>query len=197
MRLPKTERIAKEKNMAQILDILEKEKQRTAESRCVVHLYQEGSFYRAYEWSAWLCHRFISPFKVTHRNMKGIEKTVLFIGFPVVSLQKHTPEGATVTNVDEKSVDVQFPNAMIPDDMTADMMLVDFEQWKASVPVAEPVQKKDKVEEVAQNRLSDTKLQPSITSIMQRIIAFPIENKTPMQCMSFLAETKQILASMI
>ena len=129
--------------------------------------------------------------------MKGIEKTVLFIGFPVVSLQKHTPEGATVTNVDEKSVDVQFPNAMIPDDMTADMMLVDFEQWKASVPVAEPVQKKDKVEEVAQNRLSDTKLQPSITSIMQRIIAFPIENKTPMQCMSFLAETKQILASMI
>ena len=38
----------------------------------VIHLFQEGSFYRAYEWSAWLMYRYFHEFKVTHRRMKGL-----------------------------------------------------------------------------------------------------------------------------
>lgn len=42
--------------MAQIMDVLAVEKQRTNANEClVIHLYQEGTFLRAYEWSAWLC----------------------------------------------------------------------------------------------------------------------------------------------
>lgn len=52
--------------------IIAKEVERTSDDRMVVHLYQEGSFYRAYEWSAWLCHRYINQFKVTHRHFKSI-----------------------------------------------------------------------------------------------------------------------------
>lgn len=47
--------------MAQIGDILEKERKR--ETDCdgrVIHLFQEGSFYRAYERSAWLCVKHVS-----------------------------------------------------------------------------------------------------------------------------------------
>ena len=41
--------------MAQLTEILTREKQRTTEeSLRVIYLYQEGSFLRAYEWSAWL-----------------------------------------------------------------------------------------------------------------------------------------------
>ncbi|MBQ7689702.1 MAG: hypothetical protein IJT30_00680 [Muribaculaceae bacterium] len=58
--------------MAAIKEILEFE---TAcgdrEMQRVVHLFQEGSFYRAYEWSAWLMCRFLHEFKVTHRRMVG------------------------------------------------------------------------------------------------------------------------------
>lgn len=73
----------------QLKEILSIEENRTEDSKCVIHLFQEGSFYRAYEWSAWLCHRFINQFKVTHRRFKSIEHSVLFVGFPVASLEKY------------------------------------------------------------------------------------------------------------
>ena len=70
--------------MASIKEILEFEKHRdTAEMQRSIHLFQEGSFYRAYEWSAWLVCRYIHEFKVTHRRMKGIEQSVVLIGFIV------------------------------------------------------------------------------------------------------------------
>ena len=41
--------------MAGIKEILEFESERNdRERQRVIHLFQEGSFYRAYEWSAWL-----------------------------------------------------------------------------------------------------------------------------------------------
>ena len=38
-----------------------------------IRLIPEGTFYRAYEWSAWLCHRYVSQFKPTHRLLKNTE----------------------------------------------------------------------------------------------------------------------------
>lgn len=76
--------------MAAIKEILEFEASREGEEiQRSVHLFQEGSFYRAYEWSAWLMCRYIHEFKVTHRRMKGVEQTVTLIGFPVTSLLSH------------------------------------------------------------------------------------------------------------
>ena len=52
--------------MAQLKEIFERESQRgTAESCTVIHLFQEGTFYRAYEWSAWLCVRYMWLFIVS------------------------------------------------------------------------------------------------------------------------------------
>ena len=67
----------------QLKEILSIEENRTEDSRGVIHLFQEGTFYRAYEWSAWLCHRYVHQFKVTHKLFRNIESSVLFVGFPV------------------------------------------------------------------------------------------------------------------
>ena len=41
--------------MAQLADILQQERERdTADKWGIIHLYKTGSFYSAYEWSAWL-----------------------------------------------------------------------------------------------------------------------------------------------
>ncbi len=45
-----------------------------------VHLWKEGSFLWAYDWSAWLCCRLLHDFKVTKRQFKGIEAPVAYIG---------------------------------------------------------------------------------------------------------------------
>ncbi|MCQ2225102.1 MAG: hypothetical protein MJZ14_05175 [Paludibacteraceae bacterium] len=50
--------------MPDLKSIVEKEKNRNSqEDKGKVFLYKEGSFLRAYEWSAWLCCRFVSDFK--------------------------------------------------------------------------------------------------------------------------------------
>lgn len=46
----------------------------------MAYIYREGSFYRAYEWSAWLFVRHVSNFKVTCRMFKNVEQAVAFIG---------------------------------------------------------------------------------------------------------------------
>ena len=55
--------------MAVIKEIAEQEKQRMASGiRNELHLYREGTFLRAYEWSAWLACRFLHDFKVHSRD---------------------------------------------------------------------------------------------------------------------------------
>ena len=45
----------KSERMSQLKEILEKERERSTMEQCsVIHLFREGTFYRAYEWSAWL-----------------------------------------------------------------------------------------------------------------------------------------------
>ena len=48
--------------------------------RGVIHLHREGSFYRAYEWSAYLSCRYLHEFKVNKRAFNGIEQPVVYIG---------------------------------------------------------------------------------------------------------------------
>ena len=79
----------------QLKEILSIEENRTEDSRGVIHLFQEGTFYRAYEWSAWLCHRYVHQFKVTHKLFRNIESSVLFVEFPVTSLPKYVQKGTS------------------------------------------------------------------------------------------------------
>lgn len=80
--------------MAQIKDIIDIENSRTDdEQKTIVYLFKEGSFLRAYEWSAWMICRFIHEFKVTHKMIKSLDRSVAFVGFPQTSLSKYTPEG--------------------------------------------------------------------------------------------------------
>ena len=78
--------------MAQLKEILEIERNRMFNGPySTIYLFQEGTFFRAYEWSAWLCCRYVNQFKVTRREQKissEVDSTLVFIGFPITSLSK-------------------------------------------------------------------------------------------------------------
>ncbi|GEM_PF-2627905 len=86
--------------MARIKDIVEQEKQRPdmAAAR-VIHLYAEGTFCHAYEWSAWLWQRFVREFKVTHRLLPGRARPLqnglacIRASFLISSLARNSSEG--------------------------------------------------------------------------------------------------------
>ncbi len=183
--------------MSQIIQIVQTEKERSEVTRNVIHLYQEGTFYRAYNWSAWLCHRFIQQFKVTHKNLKGIEDSVLFVGFPLTSLEKYFGDYPR-QEVGEKAIDVLLPTNMVPEDMVIEMMSTDYEVWKSSIPLTiSNAKQKENAHEVTDGKMSFQKSPNTLTSIMQQILAFPLEQKTPIECMLFVAEAKQNLARLI
>ena len=176
-----------------IKEILELENKRKEKGPSgIVYLFPEGTFYRAYEWSAWLACRYINSFKATRRELKSEEGGyIVFVGFPIASLEKYTPKGAEVEHREDQSVAITLPNDVFTDYEGAESVRTDFENWKQSVPL--PVKKnsfKDdlKVPDTSGHRMSET---------MLRILAFPIEQRTPMECMAFLAEMKQQLSAIL
>ena len=154
-------------------EILKTEQQRQVNDDWrVVNLYQEGSFYRAYECSAWLYCVCIKEFKVTHRTMKGIDKSVAFIGFPVSSLSKWMPENVIVRQVADKHLTLVLPDSMQTELNSTDEYQKAFTEWKSSIPVIT----KDK-NEARDEREVAKRNSPSLFGIMQQIMSFPVESK--------------------
>lgn len=141
--------------MAQLKDIIEIEKQRDDISKCrSAYLYRDGTFLRAYEWSAWLFVKYIYDFKVSNRLVKSLGQSLAMIGFPPASLDKFTPDGAQVTPMQDGSIVIELPSSLVPDDADIKALAAEYEAWKTSLPVAEgKMSKKER-----QNPSDDTDL---------------------------------------
>lgn len=178
-------------------EIIENEAQQLANGeRDVIHLHREGSFLRAYEWSAFLSCRYLHGFKVNKRVFKGIEQPVAYIGFPETSLDKWMPEGAEQVALDEKHLAVRLPELMFSA-VTPAALDGEYAEWKDAIPLTEPKSREYR-KAMAEGMLESTgENKVTITSVMHRILAFPIESKSPMESMAFLADIKQQLASLI
>jgi hypothetical protein len=178
-------------------ELIEHERQQVqAGHACDVHLHKEGTFLRAYDWSAWLCCRLLHDFKVNKRQFKGIDAPVAYIGFPETSLEKWLPEGAVQRVEGEKHLVISLPEVMVSE--TPEVMSAAYKEWKESVPLTEsnPGLRKKSVGKSSDYDEADEN--PStLTAIMQRVLSFPIESKSPLECMMFLADVKCRLASMI
>ncbi len=180
-----------------LAEILEKEHARTELQQCaVIHLVLEGTFYHAYEWSAWLCFRYVAQLKATRRLLqKDSQDTLVFVGFPQNSLTKYTPVGAETISLDDGSIDFVLPLSVFQPDSTFDTLQTDFENWKQSVVLTEKSQKKVKEEKYGGVLPSERPVR--LTDIMREIVVYPLEQHSPLECMSFLAEVKQKIANIL
>jgi len=188
--------------MASIKEIIDKERLRKdIPSARVVHLYLEGTFYRAYEWSAWLCNSRIHEFKATHRSFKNIDGTVVLIGFPPASLPKFVPEGAELITVSDKETDIVLSDSVIPENYDINLMVSDFSEWKNSIPVQ---QKENHLKASKQNPAAEVSSSDQITNpglktsgILQQILAFNVNERTPFECMKFVSDLREKVISML
>lgn len=161
-----------------------------------LHLHKEGTFFRAYNWSAWLACRYLHNFKANKREFKGIDEAVAYIGFPDTSLTKWLPEGAEQRVEDEKHLVLTLPEVMVNDPPEA--MAATYAEWKEAIPLVEnnPGQRKRDVRGTGADDIPFDS-PATLTTIMQRILAFPIESKSPLESMTFLADVKRQLAALI
>ena len=179
--------------MPQLKEILEKESERNTLNQCVVvHLFREGNFYRAYEWGAWLCLYYFTELKVTRRLLKTGED-IVFVGFPITSIERYTPQGAALVPAGDKTCDMTLPEDVFPPEALPESLQTDFFNWKQSQPMTEASRKR--VEE--EKRLAEKNAHPRLTDVMLNILAYPIEQHSPMECMNYLSEVKKQIAEII
>jgi hypothetical protein len=91
-----------------IEEILDSEK-RNEDNLYDIHFYMEGSFWRAYEWSAYLSRHFPSELtederlKPTKKITKTCKDWYVHIGLPLSSFEKYLPGVVNDDNIFESS----------------------------------------------------------------------------------------------
>lgn len=170
-------------------EMLTAEKNRsTKETQQTIHLYAEGTFYHAYEWSAWLCCQFINSFKTTRRENKKAKTDIVSIGFPISSLEKYTPAEARTEQAEEGHLIWHLPDTLIKDPTNLNEQ---YTRWRSAIPMTEAKTKSNAPLPV----LADHPV--SITGIMKQVLAFRVESHSPMECMQFLLDIQtQLVGSL-
>jgi hypothetical protein len=138
-----------------------------------VHLFKEGIFWVAYEQSAFaICQ--LKPYKPTKKNIKAVGQAVVTVGFPENALA---------------GILLSFQNTEKQDNMIIMQSETPFEQdvfdaWKNGIEMyvagalrAMPLQ---------------TSVETSEKGLLQKIRSFDVSNASPIECMLFINELKQI-----
>lgn len=159
-----------------------------------LHLYKEGTFLRAYNWSAWLACRFLNEFKVNKRHFKDVDDAVVFIGFPEKSLDKWLPEGIEQVAVEEKHLVLRLPDMLLGSN--PDSLMNDYSAWIESIPLT-ATKEASKKNTSGVERAKPSAGTETLTTIMQQILAWPVESRSPLESMNFLADVKVRLAALI
>jgi hypothetical protein len=191
--------------MAKISEILEIEKNREDAAQWnIIHLFKEGGFYRAYNWSAWLIVAVAyndevrknssdrKPLNVSRKKTKNGENDFAFVGFPLKSLEKFIPNNTGFTPVNDTQIDISIELPATDTEISFEMLAQAFEEWKQTFPIADDKPKKDR-----EYSYEGTPGPHSITAVMSQVLSFPLESKTPMEAMAFISTLKQQLAALI
>jgi hypothetical protein len=139
-----------------------------------VNIYKEGVFWIAYEHSAyyfWL----MKGYKPTKKFVKTVKKEIVSIGFPQKALNININSNCLIER-DEDNLKTFLLKEPIDSEA--------FEKWKMKLTL--------------NNTTKDTTQTPLCSLyfesvLMEQILAFPLADKTPMECMLFLSELKKEL----
>lgn len=190
----------------EILQIESVRKEKTEWNK--IHLFKEGSFYHVFDWSAWLVSTVTyseevrkntpdrKPIAVTRRKLSdGIEYCVT--GFPLNSITKFIPafdpKGSNFTAIDDKHLcfEVEFAKKEDDSEWTYEQLKELYDQWKSEIPFS--TKKEKDVQETTVNQSGRN----TLTGIMAQVLAYPIENKTPMENTQYLSNLKAQLAQLL
>ena len=144
----------------------------------VIRLVEGNGFYRAYNKSAFLFHQAIAQHKVTKKFVKNINQEVVYIGFPVDRLLERI--GDRSHKKTEFGYDVELAAGELPDE-------AQYDEWRATVPV-EPASRG----EVAALPPGGDEL---CRAVCARIATWPMETKSLIETVAFLAEIKRHLSA--
>lgn len=144
---------------------------RNAAQQHTMVFFLEGKFYAGFESTAYIAVKVMPPLKVTCRYSKSAGQSLAKVGFPVASLPKYTA-GMTIEQ-GEGVLTVHFPTDYHFNEE-------DFTKWKQSLPIL-----REDEGPHPRNRTA--------AAVVERILQYPLESRTPLDAMIFIAELRRIL----
>ena len=205
--------------MAKLADILPIERDRQEPEKWnVIHLFKTGTFYSAYEWSAWLTAvisfndevrmqtRERQPLSVTRNTIASADgETFCKIGFPIRSVDKFIPNRTDFTPIDDShlTITIELPQPTDGSEVTYERLSEAFEKWKESQPIKKPKDKDETTDapKPAATKNTTTQHATIMTSgqsgLISQIMAYPLDQSTPMENIEFISSLKQQIASIL
>lgn len=153
-----------------------------------IHFYLEGSFWRAYEWSAYLGRNFPSDLKdderlnAMKRTTKTCEEGYVQVGLQLPSFNKYFPN---VTD-NEEIFEINSKHIIIhAESFFKDIDFSDYEailkDWKSTIKLSSKEKKKYKEMKL------ESDIKPTLDSLIKEIIRYPIESKNLIETLQFLS----------
>lgn len=180
-------------------EALEYEKNREEKSSWnKIILHQDGKFYHAYEWSAWLIKAFAEKEVEGQTGLKvslyrSTNAEYIIGGFPLESLSKFIPDYINTKPVDEKCLSVEI---RIPEDYDYSTIVTDFEEWRKTCPVQESKKLQGRSQAVSGSN-AQVLGRTGMFGILARVLSYPVESSTPVENMEFISRLKQDLAALL
>ena len=214
--------------MAVLLDVLQQERDRdTADKWGLIHLYKTGSFYSAYEWSAWLIAVITfndavrmqtkdrKPIAVTRIPMANSDETFCRVGFPLKSIEKYIPTRLNYEAEDDKHIviTVALPEPQDGTEVTYERLSEAVAKWKEAQPLKQPKDKKDsdpqadtdrqpqqgKPKRTLMSLIQEAQQQqpPSQGGLIMQIMSYQLSQHTPAENYEFIQRLQQQIASIL
>ena len=214
--------------MAKLVDILQQERERdNADPWGVIHLYTTGSFYSAYEWSAWLIAVITfndevrmqtkdrKPIAVTRIPMANSDETFCRVGFPLKSIEKYIPTRLHYEAEDDKHIiiSVALPQPQYGSEVTYECLANAVSEWKEAQPMKQPKDKKDsdpqedtdrqpkqgKPKRTLLSLIQEAQQQqaPAQGGLIMQIMSYQLSQHTPAENYEFIQRLQQQIASIL
>ena len=199
----------KEQRKLTLTDKFAREKERKDISDWkTIYLYREGTFLRAFNASAWLLATFVyndefrkqvggkQPLQVQHL-MSKTNGDYIFAGFPVASMDKYV----TMCDKRDENSDVvvlTMYDIIAPLLQTAEEYEEAYAKYLASLPPAKDKKDKPKQQQSFNSEDDGANVMASggLFEILRSIVAYPLEEKTPLETVDEFRRLKRLALRM-
>lgn len=175
-----------------VKDIYEFERNRNYISdKYTIRFFREGTWWRAYEWSAYLAHNFPNGIEeskkllVTKKHYKELNADLVVVGLQLKSFEKYFP--SIKTDGDSFSLENGYMDIDVKDFLNDDIEKLGdyksaFESWKEIFKIS--VKQDEKCDKIDEDNNSIAK--NDIYNILHEISDYQISNKTLVESITFL-----------
>ena len=153
-----------------------------------IHFHLEGSFWRAYEWSAYLSRNFPSDLKDDERlnpmkkTTKNCEEGYVQVGLQLPSFDKYFPnvtDNEEIFEMNNKYITIHAESFFKGEDLSDYETILN--EWKSTIKLSSKEKKKYKEIKIESN------IKPTLDSLIKEIIRYPIESKNLIESLQFLS----------